>query len=84
MNSFAVQAGKEELRKKAMSAEHKWAVDSLDVVDKLNPKFKRIADQPIFSSPYRRELPWQFRILYRALALLPKVQTTLRLLHYQF
>ena len=84
MNSFAVQAGKEELRKKTMGAEHKWAVDSPDAVDKLNPKFKRIADQPLFSSPYRRELPWQFRILYSALALLPKVQTMLRLLHYQF
>lgn len=83
LNSFAIQGGKEELRK-TTGAEHKWAVDSPDAVDKLNPKFKRIADQPLLSSPYRRELPWRFRILYSVMALFPKFRTMLRLLHYQF
>jgi O-methyltransferase involved in polyketide biosynthesis len=83
INSFAQRAGKAELHKKT-GAEHKWAVDTPDAVEQLNPKLKRIADQPIFSSPYRGELPWHFRILYSMLALFPPVKTMLRLLHYQF
>jgi O-methyltransferase involved in polyketide biosynthesis len=83
LNSFAIQGGKEELRK-TTGAEHRWAVDSPDAVDKLNPKFKRIADQPLLSSPYRRELPWQFRILYSVMALFPNFRTMLRLLYYRF
>lgn len=85
LNAFALQAGKAEHRKTmGTGAEHKWAVDTPDAVEQLNPKLKRIADQPLFSSPYRRELPWQLRILYSVLALFPKVKTMLRLLHYQF
>jgi len=83
INSFALQAGKAQLRK-TTGAEHKWAVDTPDAVDQLNPRLKRIADQPLFLSPYRRELPWQFRILYSVLALFPNVKTMLRLLRYQF
>jgi O-methyltransferase involved in polyketide biosynthesis len=82
INSFAQRA---VLRlRKTTGAEHTWAVDTPDAVEQLNPKLKRIADQPIFSSPYRRELPWHFRILYSMLALFPPVKTMLRLLHYQF
>ncbi len=83
LNSFAIRAGKEELRKRTGS-EHKWAVDTPDDVERLNPRLKRIADQPLFSSPYRRELPWHFRLLYSVLALFPRVNTMLRLFHYQF
>lgn len=83
INSFALQSGKADLRK-TTGAEHKWAVDNPDAVDKLDPRLKRIADQPLFSSPYRRELPWQFRILYGIVALFPNFRTMLRLLHYQF
>ncbi len=82
INSFAQRA---VLRlRKTTGVEHTWAVDTPDAVEQLNPKLKRIADQPIFSSPYRRELPWHFRILYSMLALFPSVKTMLRLLHYQF
>jgi O-methyltransferase involved in polyketide biosynthesis len=83
LNSFAIQAGKEELRK-TTGAEHKWAVDTPDAVDKLNSRFKRIADQLLLSSPYMGELPWKFRIFYSVLALSPKFKTMLRLLRYQF
>jgi O-methyltransferase involved in polyketide biosynthesis len=83
LNSFAIQAGKAEIHK-ITGAEHKWAVDHPDTVDKLNPMLKRLADQPLFSSPYMRELPWQFRLFYGALALFPNFKTMLRLLHYQF
>jgi len=82
INSFAQRAGKAELRKKT-GAEHTWAIDTPDAIEQLNPKLKRLADQPIFSSPYRRELPWHFRLLYSVLALFPRVNTMLRLLHYQ-
>ena len=82
-NSFALRVGNAK-RRKTTGAEHKWAVDTPDAVEQLNPKLKRIADQPLFSSPYRRELPWQFRIQYSVLALFPQVKTMLRLLHYQF
>ena len=84
INSFALRAGKSRGLRKTTGAEHKWAVDTPDAVEQLNPKLKRIADQPVFSSPYRRELPWQFRILYSILALFPNVKTMLRLFHYQF
>lgn len=83
INSFAQQLGKEELRK-TTGAEHKWAVDTPDAIDKMNPRLKRIADQPLLTSPYRRELPWQFRIFYSVLALFPKLKTMLRLFLYQF
>ena len=83
INSFALRAGRAEHRKRAL-AEHKWALDHPDAVEQLNPRLKRIADQPIFSSPYRRELPWRFRILYSMFALVPPVNTMLRLLRYQF
>jgi O-methyltransferase involved in polyketide biosynthesis len=83
INSFALQAGKAELHK-TTGAEHKWAVDTPEAVDKLNPRFKRIGDQPLLLSPYMRELPWQFRLLYGILALFPNFKTMLRLLHYQF
>ncbi|HEU5384183.1 MAG TPA: class I SAM-dependent methyltransferase [Ktedonobacteraceae bacterium] len=83
INSFAQRAGKAELRKKT-GAEHTWAVDTPESIEQWNLKLKRIADQPLFSSPYRRELPWHFRLLYRMLALFPSVNTMLRLLHYEF
>ena len=42
-----------------------------DTVDKLDTKLKRIADLPLFSSPYRHNLPWQFRILYSVMSHIP-------------
>src|SRR5215472_501582 len=83
INSFA-QRSLAERHRKTTGAEHAWVVDTPDAVEQLNPKLKRSADQPIFSSPYRRELPWHFRILYSMFALFPPVKTMLRLLHYQF
>src|SRR5215469_13543344 len=83
INAFAQRSLSAKHRKRTV-AEHTWAVDTPDAVEQLHPKLKRIADQPIFSSPYRRELPWHFRILYSMLALFPQVKTMLRLLHYQF
>jgi O-methyltransferase involved in polyketide biosynthesis len=84
INSFAQHSLARTKPHKKTGAEHTWAVDTPDAVEQLNPKLRRIADQPIFSSPYRRELPWHFRILYSILALFPPVKTMLRLLHYQF
>ena len=83
ISSFALQVGKAELRK-TTGAEHKWAVDTLDAIDKLNPGLKRIAGLSIFSSPYKRELPWQFRVLYGAVALFLSIKHMMSLLLYQF
>lgn len=83
MNSFAVQSGKAHLNE-VTGAAHKWAIDNPDAVDKLDPKLKRIADLPLFASPYRHNLPWQSRLLYSVMAHIPPFRTMLRLLHYQF
>ncbi len=83
MNSFAVRSGKSHLNK-TMGAAHKWAVDNPDAVDKLDTRLKRIADLPLFASPYRHNLQWQFRLSYSVMAHIPPFRTMLRLLHYRF
>lgn len=83
MNSFAVRLVKGKHRK-TTGARHRWVVDTPAAVEQLNPRLKRIADQPLLSSPYRRGLPWGLRILCIVFALVPRVNTMLRLLHYQF
>lgn len=83
MNSFAVQLVKGKHRK-TTGARHQWVVDTPAAVEQLNPRFKRSADQPLLSSPYRRELPWRLRILCIVFAFVPRVKTMWRLLHYQF
>jgi O-methyltransferase involved in polyketide biosynthesis len=82
-NSFAQRL---QARTKPLTdVEVTWAVDTPDAVEQMNPKLKRIEDQPLFSSsPYRRELPWNYRILYSILAIFPQGKTLMRLLHYQF
>ncbi|MBV9617388.1 MAG: class I SAM-dependent methyltransferase [Ktedonobacteraceae bacterium] len=82
INSFALEVGKAELRK--TGAECKWVVDTVNTIDQWNPRLKRIADQPLLCTPYRRELPWSFRIFYATVALFPSVRQTMRLLLYQF
>ena len=67
-----------------MGAAHNWAVDNPDAVDNLDTRLKRITDLPLFASPYRYNLPWQFRILYSVMARIPPFRTMLRLLRYRF
>jgi len=80
MNSFALKMGKSSL-KETSGAEHKWAVDDIHKVDKLNPKLKRINNLTIFGSKY---LPLKYRLVYRIAYIVPPVKNMLRLLRYEF
>ncbi|MBE6182750.1 class I SAM-dependent methyltransferase [Heyndrickxia ginsengihumi] len=83
MNSFAINAGKEHL-KKTTGAEHKWAVDDIHEVDKLNAKLKRIASFSIFRSKYIHKLPFKLRFLYTIMYVVPNFRNMIRLLLYKF
>jgi O-methyltransferase involved in polyketide biosynthesis len=83
MNSFAIKAGKASL-KDTTGAEHKWAVDDLREVDKLDTKLKRNIDLPVSRSKYISNLPIQFRLLFRIMSFIPPFKTMLVLLQYQF
>ncbi|MGV3466909.1 MAG: class I SAM-dependent methyltransferase [Heyndrickxia sp.] len=83
MNSFAIQSGKESL-KETTGAKHKWSVDDIDQVDKLNSKLKRIAAISIFKSKYIHKLPLKNRLLYSTLCLIPSFKNMMRLLLYRF
>jgi O-methyltransferase involved in polyketide biosynthesis len=83
MNTFAILSGKAYL-KKITGAEHKWAVDDVRMVDKLNPKFRRIDDVSVFRAKSMRSLPLKSRLFYSALALVPVFRNMIRLLRYGF
>jgi len=83
MNAFAVRSGKEEL-KETTGAVHKWMVDDLKDVDRLNPKLQRITDVSIFKSTFIRQLPMKTRLLYSAMGLIPTFRNMMRLLLYKF
>jgi len=83
MNSFAIQSGKESLKEKT-GAEHKWMVDDINQVDKLNPTLRRIATLPIFKTKYTHKLPLKNRLLYSVMCLIPSFRNMMRLLLYKF
>jgi O-methyltransferase involved in polyketide biosynthesis len=83
MSSFAIKSGQSKL-KDMTGAMHKWAVDDLSEVDKLDTKLKRITEVSPFSSLYIQKLPWGFRLLYGLISLIPPFKNMLRLLRYQF
>jgi O-methyltransferase involved in polyketide biosynthesis len=83
MNSFAIESGKESL-KKTTGAVHKWAVDDVSEVDKMNLKLKRLKDLPLFTSPFRRRLPYGFRLFIAFASLIPKFKNMMRLMQYEF
>ncbi|PKR84429.1 class I SAM-dependent methyltransferase [Heyndrickxia camelliae] len=83
MNTFAINSGKENL-KETTGAEHKWMVDEIKTVDKLNTQWKRINKLSIFKSPYIRKLPLKDRFIYTALCLIPSFRNMMTLLVYKF
>lgn len=83
MNSFALNMGREEL-KKTMGAEHKWAVDDLSDVDRLDPDLKRIRAISVFDSKYVKKVPFEDRVICDGSKLDPKFSNMLRLLLYRF
>ena len=83
MNSFAINTGKDEL-KKTTGAVHKWTVDDLIEVDKLNTKLKRTIAVSILKSKYIHKLPFKTRLLYAAMCIIPSFRNMMRLLLYKF
>jgi O-methyltransferase involved in polyketide biosynthesis len=84
LSSAAIKMGKEEL-KKTMGAEHKWAVDDLSGVDKLNLKITRIDAISVFDTKYMRKIESKERAVYEsAIEKDPKFREMARLLRYKF
>lgn len=83
MSSFAINSGKSDL-KKSTGAEHKWAVDDIGEVDKMNPAFKRTGNLSVFRAKGLGSLPLKSRLAYSALSLVPPFRDMLRLLRYDF
>ena len=83
MNSFAIKSGQTKL-KDATGAVHKWAVDDICEVDKLDPKLQRITELSLFRSQYIQRLSWGLRLLYGLMSIVPPFKNMMRLLRYQF
>lgn len=83
MNSFAVKSGKERL-KDTTGAIHKWIVDDVQDVDKLNTKLTKTTDLSVFKSTYIHNLPLKVRLMYATLCLIPSFRNMMRLLLYKF
>jgi len=83
MNSFAIKSGQAKL-KDTTGAIHKWAVDAIYEVDKLDTKLKRITELSLFRSQYIQRLSWGLRLLYVLMSIVPPFKNMMRLLRYQF
>jgi O-methyltransferase involved in polyketide biosynthesis len=83
MNSFGVKSGQARL-KNEFNTVHKWAVDHLSDVDKLNPGMQRVAAMSLFSFSSTRGLGFGRRTLFGVLALIPAFRNMLRVLCYRF
>lgn len=83
MNSFAIKSVQAKL-KDTTGAIHKWAVDAICEVDKLDTKLKRITELSLFRSEYIQRLSWRFRLLYGLMSIVPPFKNMIRLLRYQF
>lgn len=83
MSSAAIERGKKRL-KDTMGVEHKWGVDNVQNVDRLDPKLKRIDVLSVFGSKYIANLPLKERFIYGLGNLLPNSKNMIRLLRYGF
>lgn len=83
MNSFAIQSAK-SAKNEPTAGLHTWEVNDIQEVDTLAPKLKREKALSIFHSPFIRELPLGYHLLYRSMALIPRFRNMIRLLRYQF
>jgi O-methyltransferase involved in polyketide biosynthesis len=83
MNSAAVERGRSRL-KDSMGAEHKWAVDDIRDVDKLDPKLRRIDVVSVFGLKYISKLQLKYRLAYGFINLIPNFRNMIRLLRYEF
>ncbi len=80
MNSFAIQSGRSRLKERT-GAEHKWAVDDVSEVDRLDPRLRRISNTSLFGSKY---LPSVYRVAFGTASIAPRFRNMIRLLRYEF
>ena len=80
MNSYAMEQGRSRL-KQTMGTEHRWAVDDVRTVDRLDPRLRRVSNLSLLGSKY---LPLKFRIIFGTASVFPRVRNMFRLLRYEF
>ena len=80
MNSFAVQSGSKKLRERT-GAEHRWVVDDVKAIDRLNPELRRVSNESVFGSKY---LPVGYRLTFGTASILPRFRDMMRMLRYEF
>lgn len=83
MSSFAVNSGKDSL-KETTGAVHKWTVDDITDVDKLDSELNRVACLSVFKSKNIHKLPLKTRFLYSTMGMIPSFRNMIRLLLYKF
>ncbi|HEY2721480.1 MAG TPA: class I SAM-dependent methyltransferase [Chitinophagaceae bacterium] len=83
MNSFAIKSGRQKLHD-TTGAVHKWEVNDITEVDKLNPRLKRITELSVLKSPYTKKLGFRLRLFLRSFSVFPQFRNMLRLLKYNF
>ena len=83
ISSSAVRVSKEKL-KETTGAVHKWSVDNINEIEKLNPQLKREEVIPLFKSAFMKKLPFAFRFLFGLASLSSKYSNMMQLLRYDF
>ena len=83
MSSYAVNSGKKNL-KENMGAEHKWGVDDIGDVDKMDDKLKRISTLPLSKSEFMKGIPAMFKVVFGLIDLIPRFKNMIYLLRYDF
>lgn len=83
MNSFGIKAGKEKL-KQTTGAVHKWAVDDVSEVDRLNTKMKRAINISLFKTPFINKLSLKLRLFLSVAGLSSNFKNMICLLRYKF
>jgi O-methyltransferase involved in polyketide biosynthesis len=83
MSSFAVNAGKKELKERT-GTEHKWLVDDTKEIDNYNKKLKRKDNISIFCLPCIKNTSIRIKIFCKTASLLKNYRNMLRLLRYEF
>lgn len=83
MNRFAIRSAQADFKDESGPI-HKWAVDDLETVDRMDGRIRRIGQMSLFTSTYMKGLPFRFRLLYGAMALAPRLRNMVRLCRYAF
>lgn len=83
MSSVAVEFARKQLAE-TMGTAHQWSVEDIRDADALDPKLKRIATVPVYTSPFIKQLPFRSRMFYRFITLFSQFRDTMRLVLYEF